>query len=215
MFGFKFISKISAVLFCLSVSSLAVANPFTVTFSDTLSARSDTPPFNVGEAITISIVLDNGGTTAASQTWTSADVVSITFSMNDAPNTITTVFSPAGMNVATGDFVTDASGVLTAVLSDWADDNNPTVITTDDPDTPIDLWYIAGYNEVYANYNTSASMNNVGNNIIPAFWTNPVAAGAPAPAAATPIPTMGIWSIGILSGMIGLLGLYHRRRKYG
>ena len=61
MFGFKFISKISAVLFCLSVSSLAVADPFTVTFSDTLSDGSESPPFNAGEAITISIVLDNGG----------------------------------------------------------------------------------------------------------------------------------------------------------
>lgn len=28
-----------------------------------------------------------------------------------------------------------------------------------------------------------------------------------------PVPTMSIWSIGILSGMIGLLGMYHRRRK--
>ena len=28
-----------------------------------------------------------------------------------------------------------------------------------------------------------------------------------------PVPTLGIWGIGILSGMIGLLGMYHRRRK--
>lgn len=33
---------------------------------------------------------------------------------------------------------------------------------------------------------------------------------SPAP---KPVPAMGIWGLGILSGMIGLLGIYHRRRK--
>lgn len=28
-----------------------------------------------------------------------------------------------------------------------------------------------------------------------------------------PVPTMSIWSLGILSGVIGLLGMYHRRRR--
>ncbi|MFT5711277.1 MAG: hypothetical protein ACI8QT_001982 [Halioglobus sp.] len=53
---------------------LAVADPFTVTYSDTIGAGS------------------------ASQTWTSVDAVSITFNMNDAPNTITSVFSAAALS---------------------------------------------------------------------------------------------------------------------
>lgn len=28
-----------------------------------------------------------------------------------------------------------------------------------------------------------------------------------------PVPTIGIWGVGMLSGLIGLLGVYHRRRK--
>ena len=212
MFGFKFISKLSPILFFLSVSSLAVADPFTVTYSDTIDPASGTPPFIVGEALTVSIVLDNGGTTTASQTWTSADTVSITFSMNDAPNTITTVFSAAAMDSNTGDFVTDAGGVLTAVPSAWFD-NFPTVISTNDPSAPQSFFINSG-NAVYANGVGAAHMTNVSNNIIPAFWTNPAGATPPpAPATATPVPTMSIWGIGILSGMIVLLGMYHRRRK--
>ena len=125
------------------------------------------PPFNVGEAFTISIVLDNGGNSSASQTWTSADVVSITFSMNDAPNTITTVFSAAALDDNTGDFVTDAMGVLTAVPSNW-NDSSPTVLSTNDPDTPTDF-YINDNNDVYYNTAVSAGMTNVNNNTIPAF----------------------------------------------
>lgn len=33
------------------------------------------------------------------------------------------------------------------------------------------------------------------------------------PLPAKPVPTMGIWGLGILSGMIGLMGMYYRRRK--
>ena len=74
MFSFKRLLKpfvkLSALLLFLSVSSFAVAAPYVVTFSDTVGGGSDTPPFNVGEAFTISIVLDNGSSSTASQTWT-------------------------------------------------------------------------------------------------------------------------------------------------
>lgn len=193
MFGYKFMNKLSAILFFLSMSSLALADPFTVTYSDTIDASSTTPPFNVGEALTISIVLDNGGTTTASQTWKSADAVSITYSKNDAPNTITTVFSAAALNNNTGDFVTDAGGVLTTEPSIWAaftsSTTSPTVISTNDPNTPIQGFYINGNNWVYINgANANARMSNVSNNIIPAFWTNP----AVATTRATAVPTMSI-----------------------
>ncbi|MFT5711556.1 MAG: hypothetical protein ACI8QT_002264 [Halioglobus sp.] len=212
MSDLKFINKLNAILFFLSMSSLALADPFTVTYSDTIDASSTTPPFNVGEALTISIVLDNGGTTTASQTWTSADAVSITYSINDAPNTITTVFSAAALNSNAGDFVTDAGGVLTTVPSSWtafiSSTTSPSVISTNDPDTPIKGFYINGFNWVYQNdANAAAYASNVSNNIIPAFWTNP------AEPTVTAVPTMSIWGIGILSGMIGLLGMYNRRRK--
>lgn len=221
MFSFKLFSKLSALLLCLLLplmtSSVAVAAPFTVTYTDTLSGGSDTPPFNTGEAFTISIVLDNGGTSAASQVWTPADVVSITFSMNDAPNTITTVFSPVVYSSSTGTFTTDAAGVLTAVPSNLTDINGSnrvpgfsTVASTNDPATPTSF-FINGGNGVYHNStnvgvsNNTASMTNVANNIIAANWTNPAAA-------ATAVPTLSQWAMILLIMLLMTVGLLKTRR---
>ena len=120
MLSYNHTKKISALLLSLSISTFAVASPFTVSITDTLDVTEG--QFFNGEPITIAIVLDNGGTTPNSQTWTSTDVVSVTFIMNDAPNTVTTVFSgPFDENA--GDFVTDADGKLTAVPTDWVDES--------------------------------------------------------------------------------------------
>lgn len=222
MFIFRLLSKFSIFLLFLTASSIAVAAPYTVTYVDTVGAGSTTPPFNVGEAFTISIVLDNGGATAASQTWTSADIVSITFNVNDALGTITTVYSPVVLADTNGSFVTDAVGVLTAVPSDWNDyvggNQDPaasTIASTNDPATPT-TFFINGGNAVYHNsddigvsYN-SASMTNVANNIIAANWSAPVPVAAPAPA--TAVPTLSQWSMLLLVLMLASISFVKARR---
>jgi len=223
MFSFKLLSKFSALLLCLLLPSVAVAAPFTVTHTSTLSGGGDTPPFNSGEAFTIAIVLDNGGTTTASQTWTSADIVSITFSMNDAPNTITTTFSPVVLSTTTGSFVTDAVGVLTAVPSSWNDiagsnsvPGASTVASTNDPATPT-TFFINGGNGVYHNSDNigvssnRAYMTNVNNNTIAAFWTNPATA-ASGTGAGTPVPTLSQWAMILLIMLLMMVGLLKTRR---
>jgi hypothetical protein len=211
MFGFNFISKLSAILLVLSFSSFTAAAPYTVSYADTV--ESDAGPYISGGLFTISIVLDNGGATAASQTWTSAHIVSITFNVNDSPNTITTVLSPVLLTSDVGSFVTNASGALTAVPSQWIDKTSiSTILSSNDPGGLLEFDFsIRGGNDVYSNRTSgfSAAMTNVKNNVTASFWTNPAVAVAPA----TPVPTMSIWGIGLLSGMIGLLGMYHRRRK--
>ena len=231
MFNFKRFSniftKLSALLLLLSLSSFSYAAPYTVTYVDVLGNNgggvTSSPPYNLGEAFTISIVLDNGGTTTASQTWTSADIVSITFSMNDAPNTITTVFAPVVLATNAGSFVTDAAGVLTAVPSNWNDNNGAvgtlsTVASTNDPNTPSSF-FINGVFEVYysnsiANptdgFDTRANMNDVVNNIVAAFWTNPVTAMNPG--GATAVPTLSQWAMILLSLMLMGIGLLKTRR---
>jgi hypothetical protein len=224
MFSFKLFSKLSALMLCLLLpllaSSVAVAAPFTVTYTDTIAGGSDTPPFNTGEAFTISIVVDNGGASAVSQIWTPADVVSITFSMNDAPNTITTVFSPVVFSFSNGTFITDAAGVLTAVPDNLTDINGgndelgfSTIASTNDTATPTSF-FINGGNGVYHNSdeigvsNNTARMTNVANNIIAANWTNPAAAMAPA----TAVPTLSQWAMILLIMLLMTVGLLKTRR---
>lgn len=206
MLGGKYIGALGALSFLLSASSAVLAEPFTVTYSDTIS--SGTSEFNVGETFTVAVVLDNGGTTAASQTWTLADVESITFSLNDAPNTITTVFSQAAINTGSGTFTTDATGALTAVPIYGG--GSPGVISTNDPNVPLATFFLNGGNSVYFNNTGDASIANVSNNVNPAFWSSPAAA---LPPSITAVPTVGLWGIGILSAIIGLMGMYHRPRK--
>lgn len=150
MFGFNFISKLSAILLVLSFSSFTAAAPYTVSYADTVAATEG--PYIDGGLFTISIVLDNGGATAASQTWTSADIVSITFNVNDAPNTITTVLSPVVLTTDVGSFVTNALGALTAVPSEWVDNAaSSTRLSSNDPDLLAFLFYINNGNSVYFN----------------------------------------------------------------
>lgn len=213
MAAFRFLNKFSAILFSLSFSSLALSEPFTVTYSDTI--RFATGPFINGEAFTISVVLDNGGTTAASQTWTSADIVSITFNLNNAPGTISTVLSPVVLTSSSGSFATDAGGVLTAVPSNWSDGSAlSTPLSSNDPGGTADIeFYINGGNRVYYNESSgfAAGMTNVANNIVASFWTNPAAAAAPA-APATPVPTLSQWAMVLLSLMLLAIGLVNARR---
>lgn len=210
--------KLSAVLFFIGASAISQAAPFTVTYTDTIDAGSDSPPFNIGEAFTISIVLDNGGTTTASQTWTSADIVSVTLSMNDAPNTITTTLSPVVLSTATGSFATDAAGVLTTAPSDWVDSNQAsTVQSTNDPNVTIANpgvdFFINDGNDVYFSgpgQNIAAGMTNVANNTIAAFWSNPVAAMS----TPTSVPTLSQWSLILLSLILVAYGVVRTRRVY-
>lgn len=212
MLSYNHTKKISALLLSLSISTFAVASPFTVSITDTQVVSDQEEQFFNGEPITIAIVLDNGGTTPNSQTWTSTDVVSVTFIMNDAPNTVTTVFSgPGPFDENAGDFVTDADGKLTAVPTAWLDES-VNVISTNDPFTPEE-WFINGFNGVYYNAQWNwAGMTTVVNTRDPDSWTDPVSPAASAtPASATPVPTMSAY--GLVLTMLGLLVAAGRRLR--
>ena len=217
MIGLKFISKLSAILLVLFFSSITTAEPYTVTYTDTIEA--DDGPFIGGEAFTISIVLDNGGSTTASQTWTSTDIVSITFNVNDDPGTITTVLSPVVLTTDNGSFVTDAGGVLTTAPIEWNDTaSSSTILSSNDPGLLVFDFYINANNDVYFNETTnfSAGMTNVDDNTTAAFWTDPVASSGPGPGPgpgpATGIPTLSQWAMVLLSLMLLGIGLGNIRR---
>jgi hypothetical protein len=140
--------------------------------------------------------------------------VSITISINDAPSTITTVLSPVVLSHSVGSFITDSVGVLTTAPTEWNDDATlSTVVSSNDPAGTADLmWWINGGNNVYYHDDLSAGVyvENVGNIILPAFWTGP--GPAMAPATATPVPTLSQWAIILLSLMLLAIGFVKTRR---
>lgn len=205
--------KLSAILCFITASTFTLAAPFTVTYLDTVRP-GDPAPYIPGEEFNINIVLDNGGTSTANQTWTSADIVSITFSINNAPNTITTTFSPVVLSSSSGSFTTDASGILTAVPTDWSDsasgNDSPvasTVSSTNDANT-LNAFYINAGNAVYYTSGPDAGMTNIANNTTPAFWT---ISSITTP---TSVPTLSQWSLILLSLILVGYGLFSTRRTY-
>jgi hypothetical protein len=158
----------------------------------------------VGDTAVITYQLDNGGTSLLGQTWTASNIVTVTFNFGNGSHV--TTFNPNGgdgLDFSVGSFVTNASGQLTAVPTDWSDYSNLNVVSTNSTQTPVE-WFVNGSNAVY--YTSSSNrvgLTNVSGNIVAANWTI-----QPAQTQTTPEP-------GTLLGLlaVGSLGALARKRQ--
>ena len=207
---------------CMAIASTpALAAPFFVTWTDTLSSSS-TAPYNVGENVVIVVRFDNGGNTTESQTWDSSDILTIRYLFNDDPNTITTEFNPAAIDVFTmsGVFQTDASGQLVQVPTGiFGSTTAGAGVVSDDPtgDQAFRFW-VNGGNEVLVNDTGSPIANaafadNVDTNLDPDAW---VVGGfaPPEPAADVPVPSLSQWSLMLLAALALMMGLSRVRGRH-
>jgi hypothetical protein len=177
---------------------------FTATYTDTVSENLGVDNVNVGDTAVITYQLDNGGTSLLGQTWTASNIVTVTFNFGNGSHV--TTFNPNGGNgltAASGSFVTNASGQLTAVPTKWSDSSNLNVVSTNSTQTPVE-WFVNGSNAVY--YTSSSNrvgLTNVSGNIVAANWTI-----QPAQTQTTPEP-------GTLLGLlaVGSLGALARKRQ--
>ena len=179
---------------------------FTATYTDTVSANFGVDNVNVGDTAVITYKLDNGGTSLLGQTWTESNIVTVTFNFGNGSHV--TTFNPNGGNGLTapsGSFVTNASGQLTAVPSNWRDSSNLNVVSTNSTQTPR-AWFVNGSNAVYFTSSpNTVSLTNVSGNIVAANWT---IQGTGTPTQTTPEP-------GTLLGLlaVGSLGALARKRQ--
>jgi PEP-CTERM motif len=175
-------------------SGVAQAAPITLAWSDTVSAGSTlVTGVSIGDPFTFSIVVDNGGATTTSQTWTAADFVSA--SINVDAGAYTGMANNPVNSSSSGVFQTDAGGNVIAVPSSWV--AIPGNGTDSNGLTDID-WFINGNNGVWVRspeFDMDIWATNVGGNQVAANWT------------AVPEPTSGI-----LVGF-GLLGCLVRRKR--
>ncbi|TGD71522.1 hypothetical protein E4634_17880 [Mangrovimicrobium sediminis] len=214
----KQITSVAALVAVASVSQVASAAPFSMTWTSTVSIE-DTYSGYVGESATITVVVDNGGTSNVSQVWATTDIVSLTFSFGHATTPITTVFDPNGggnFAFASGQYQTDGTGALTAVPSMAGDEAAP---TTNDPINSSLEWFVNGLNGIYYSFpmgNGFLEVNNVGTNTDPGSWSNPapVAAGPAGPVEPVPaLPLVGLVMAALGLGAAGAAGLRRKQAR--
>jgi hypothetical protein len=128
---------------------------FQFQFEDTISATSISG-LSVGQSASITVGLDNGGTSLLSQTWTASDLTAVTFDFNNG-GYVTTFYDPfyGGLTAGVGDFATDPSGTLTSVLSTWFDLAVAGDFTTSDASVYLYYWYLDGHIEAFSFFDAS------------------------------------------------------------
>jgi hypothetical protein len=201
----------------------AMAAPYSVKYVDTVSTASVLGITN-GQQATIELILDNGNSSVASQTWSAANVTCVTFKFNNAQNLFVAInYSGVPFTFGTtGNFTTNGAGVLQTVPSSWIDFSpfvgNP-VVTNIAGSTPLSGMWINANNNVLFLSPSQVGFTNVANDIIAANWSNPVpsngnCSGASGPpAAASSIPTLTEWSLLMLAGLLALGAVFALRRQ--
>ena len=177
---------------------------FTATYTGTVAAVDFFPlvdNVSVGNTALITYQLDNGGTSLLNQTWTATHIVSVTFNFGNGAHV--TTFNPNGGNGLTnsiGSFVTDASGTLTAVPSDWFDVSSVNVVSTNSTQTP-NAWFVNGKNAVYYTNNFSKEVNltDVAGNIVAANWTIQGTQTQTTPEPGTLLGLLAVGSLGLFA----------------
>jgi hypothetical protein len=152
----------------LGFATGAMAAPYSVTYADTTSNSVASAGINSGEQATIKLILDNGNSSVANQTWTSANAKCVIFTFNNAQNLFVAInYSASTLPFITGSFTTNGAGVLQTAPTDWGDGSDPvigTVSTNITGATPVAQWFINGSNNVIDINAGPISFTNVGNN---------------------------------------------------
>ena len=177
---------------------------FTATYTGTVAAPTSSPlvdNVSVGNTAVITYQLDNGGTSLFNQTWTASNIVSVTFNFGNGAHV--TTFNPNGgngLNDTIGSFVTNASGQLTAVPSDWTDYSNVKVVSTNSTQTPTE-WFVNGGNGVYYtnSFSNEVGLTNVAGNIVAANWTIQGTQTQTTPEPGTLLGLLAVGSLGVLA----------------
>ena len=180
-----------ATVFILNTQSQAAA--VALTWNTTVSDFSGSWPTAVGEAVTVTFVVDNGGSSIQSQTWNGTDMVSYTITGTSGWSFATTT-TP---NFDYVDFVTDSSGAVTTAANWGIFPAGP--ITTSWAGSGTGIYSNTGSNFIAydSGFNYTLSVANVGQNQVGSSWT----------AAVVPEPS----SLGLLA--LGSAGLVARRKR--
>jgi hypothetical protein len=220
----------------LALSATSAAAPFAIQYIGT-TANSTFPEIVNGLEYTVTLTVDNGGATAASQTWTASDLRCVVFQMNLAggaggggPASFTQdlAASNATLNVV-GSMTTDAGGALTSLFSDIETNATPPAGTysfAGFAPVPDIAWFLDSLNQVFFDHDQSSpptrrqwgDSSGLGVRMAAGLWSSPRASGAcpiapPPGPTTTAVPTLTQWMTVLLAVLlaIGGLAIVHRR----
>jgi hypothetical protein len=228
----KAVSTWSAGIAACGLAVGAAAAPFSVTYTDTVSATP--PPADIinGQQVTVQFILDNGGSSTATQTWSAGDLKCVIFTFNNAQDKSVAIdysgspLATGASTVAIGSFTTNGAGQLQPGTFDWEDYRDPVpnpFVTNLTGVTTVSDWFIDQFNHVIAFNTGQLGFTNVTNDGVVTNWSNPVpsngvcAGGSgpppPPPAATQSIPTLGEWGLILLSGLLAVGAAFTLRRQ--
>lgn len=212
----------SALALCGVITSqaTAVAAPFAIQYTGTVSGGSGFPSFPSGSTYHAVLVFDNGGATAANQAWTGANLTCAYFAntSGSAAYAQNLVATPPG---AAGSATTDAAGVLTANFTDVDNTDNAPNAVGFAPIAPV-AWFDNNVNDIFYENAFANSFGDAagGVQMAPSNWTNPTHWTLPCTAAAystfvaagTRVPTLSEWNLMIMAGLLAIGGFLTLRR---
>ena len=179
---------LSVGLALMVMGTSASAVPFSYRFDFTVAAGTMGLPASPGDPANITVTLDNGGASDLSQVWTSADLQSLTFDINNGAATIS-FFSPFDGGLATthNSFATDAAGNLISVplgpfgRFGWLDRNVTADFIASFPVNGGLFWHFStAYNIVLAEANSPLLLLGDPRGILdPANWSRVTALSLP------------------------------------
>lgn len=211
-------------LLLLAGGGSALAEPYEITFTGTIG-QSNYAEIHSGERFDLTLVIDNGGTTAQGQTWGSSDLKCAYWRMNDAGDVRLAQPLVPGNNVgAVGTITTDASGALVGMMSMVYSAPVFTYTTAGFTTTMLTnvVWYAHGFNPVLmigTRFFSEAGGNGI--RMAPGDWSAPRASRRVCDAAVVPpppggpaaIPTLSGGTLGLLAGLLAWAGRNRLRRS--
>jgi hypothetical protein len=200
----------------------AAAAPYATTYTNQVSA-STFPEIYAEQPYSVTLVFDNGDSTAASQTWEPSSLTCIIWRMNGNQSVVYAqdlAATPPTTHV--GAAHTDASGVLDGFFSELTANSAAQGTYTASGFAPAlqgnVQWFINSTNGVFYGNGHSVSSTLGGVSVSPANWSAPApftgncAAPASHPGQPTAVPTLGHAGLALLAGMLGMAGWRLRRR---
>ena len=192
-----------------------VAAPYAITYTGQ-TFNSSLPGVADGEAYTLTLIVDNGGTSAASQTWGAVECA--IWRMSGGARVFTQPRSDSGNTASAGSAVTGADGALTQMFTsaDGVATLDYTATGFSPALTPPVWWVANGSTPVFYDGNSLGFGDaNVGISMAPADWSAPRrVAGAcddadytpPTPTHTTAVPALGPAALALLAGLLGAVG---------
>jgi len=201
----------------------AVAAPFAITYTGQ-TFNSTLPGVADGEAYTLTLIVDNGGTSAASQTWGAVECA--IWRMSGGARVFTQPHSTTGNTASVGSAATGPNGALTQMFTsaDGVATLDYTATGFSPALTPPVWWVANGSTPVFYDGNSLGFGDaNVGISMAPADWSAPRrVAGAcddadytpptPTPTQTIAVPALGPAALALLAGLLGAAGSRTRRR---